>query len=54
VNPAGHKHLPALHVLPPAQLEPQAPQFNGSVLSSTQLSPHATFGAEQLPTQLSL
>ena len=56
VKPAGHKHLPALHALPPLQANagPQPPQFSGSVLSFTQLSPHATFGLVHVLTQLSL
>jgi hypothetical protein len=54
VKPAGHRHLPPLHALPPAQLRPHAPQFSGSVFSLTQLRPHAAFGAVHVLTQSSL
>jgi len=54
LKPAGHKHFPPLHDLPPLHASPQLPQFSGSVFSLTQLSPHATFGFVHVLTQLSL
>jgi hypothetical protein len=54
LNPAGHRHLPASHDAPPLHATPQPPQFEASVVSSTQLRPHATEGAVQVLTHASL
>jgi hypothetical protein len=51
-KPAGHTHFPPLQLCPPPQATLQPPQLNGSVFSFTQLSPHARFGAEHMPTQV--
>ena len=40
IAPAGHRHAPAPHDLPPVQTLPHPPQLMGSVLVSTHAVPH--------------